>query len=129
MTSTSSSTPSAWRSPRAEPLLQRWTAAEQSPHLCALYGFLYGSYIVRVLFFNLGNLGTHALGHGQLDEALHAGLNGTPGVETRFTGLTPMGRVARAAAQRRIEPLARTDLDFAGFRWHVVQSLRAREAV
>jgi glycosyltransferase involved in cell wall biosynthesis len=84
---------------------------------------------VRVLFFNEGNLDTHVMGHGQLDAALRAGLVGTPDVEARFTGLTPMGRIAGAAAHRRIEPLARTDLDFAGLRWQVVQSLRAREAL
>jgi glycosyltransferase involved in cell wall biosynthesis len=121
--------PSAWRLPRAERLLHHLSAAEKSRRLSALYDSLYGSYTVRVLFFNVGNLGTHALGHGQLDEALRAGLAGTPDMEARFAGLAPMGRVARAAAHRRIEPLARTDLDFAGLRWQVVQSLRAREAV
>jgi len=94
-----------------------------------VFDSVYGSRTVRVLFFNVGNLGTHALGHGQLDEALRAGLTGTPDVEARFARLTPMGRITRAAAHRRIEPLARSDLDFAGLRWQVVQSLRAREAV
>src|ERR1039458_9953597 len=53
---------------------------------------------VRVLFFNEGNLGTHILGQGQLDAALHAGLSSAPDVETHFAGLTPMGRWARAGA-------------------------------
>lgn len=84
---------------------------------------------MRVLFFNEGNLDSHVLGHGRLDDALRAGLNGTTDVEARFAGLTPMERLPRALAIRRIEPLARRDLDFPSFRWHVVQSLRARTAL
>ena len=33
---------------------------------------------MRVMFFNEGNLGTHILGQGRLDEALRAGLEGLP---------------------------------------------------
>jgi glycosyltransferase involved in cell wall biosynthesis len=84
---------------------------------------------VRVLFFNEGNLGTHVLGHGQLDRALRAGLAGSAGVEARFAALAPMGRLADALATRPIEPLARANLDFRVLRWHVVQSLRARRAL
>jgi glycosyltransferase involved in cell wall biosynthesis len=84
---------------------------------------------MRVLFFNEGNLDTHVLGHAQLDAALRAGLSTDGGVETRFAGLPPVGRLAQAAATRRIKPLARADLDFPSLRWHVVQSLAAREAL
>jgi glycosyltransferase involved in cell wall biosynthesis len=85
---------------------------------------------MRVLFFNEGNLGAHVLGHAQLDTALRAGLstNGK-GVEARFAGVAPMGRVARAAASRRFPPLSWADLDFAPLRWHLVQSLGARKAL
>ncbi|HSZ69079.1 MAG TPA: glycosyltransferase family 4 protein [Solirubrobacteraceae bacterium] len=81
---------------------------------------------MRVLFFNEGNLGTYILGQGQLDAALRAGLSAAPDVQARFAGLTPMGRWERAAAIRRVPVLARTNLDFPGLRWHLVQSLRAR---
>jgi glycosyltransferase involved in cell wall biosynthesis len=84
---------------------------------------------VRVLFFNEGNLDSHVLGHGQLDSALRAGLSTGVDVEARFAGLPPIGRVARAAASRHIEPLARLDLDLRAIRWHGVQSLRARNAL
>jgi len=84
---------------------------------------------VRVLFFNEGNLDSHVLGHGQLDEALRAGLVAAEDVEARFSGLPPAGRLARAAASRRIEPLARFDLDLRAIRWHGVHSLRARNAI
>jgi len=85
---------------------------------------------MRVLFFNEGNLGAHVLGHGQLDTALRAGLSTDgEGVQARFAGVPPMGRLARAAASRRIPPLAWADLDFAPLRWHLVQSLGARNAV
>ena len=40
--------------------------------------------LVRILFFNEGNLHSHVLGHGRLDEALRAGLNGTRDVEARW---------------------------------------------
>jgi len=82
---------------------------------------------MRILFFNEGNLGTYILGQGQLDASLQAGLAGAPDVESRFTGLTPMGRWARAAAMRPIPLLAGANLDFRALRWHVVQSLRARK--
>ncbi|MGH2902543.1 MAG: glycosyltransferase family 4 protein [Solirubrobacteraceae bacterium] len=81
---------------------------------------------MRVLFFNEGNLGTHVLGHGQLDRALQAGLSTASGVEARFASLSPMGHLADAAATRPIQPLAKADLDFQALRWHTVQSLRAR---
>lgn len=84
---------------------------------------------MRVLFFNEGNLGTHVMGQGQLSAALRTGLPFAPGVQARFAGLTPMGRLARAAAARPIEPLASTGLDFRTLRWHLVQSLRSRSAL
>ncbi len=84
---------------------------------------------MRVLFFNEGNLGTHVMGQGQLVQALRTGLPFAPGVEARFAGLTPMGRLARAAATRPLEPLASVGLDMRALRWHVIQSLRARAAV
>jgi glycosyltransferase involved in cell wall biosynthesis len=84
---------------------------------------------VRVLFFNEGNLGTHVLGHGQLDAALSAGLAETSGVQARFAGLTPMSRLAEALVIRTIGPLAKLNLDFKTLRWHIVQSLRARIAL
>ena len=78
------------------------------------------------MFFNEGNLGAHILGQGQLDEALRVGLGEAPDIEARFTGLTPMGRLARLAADRSTPWLERNNLDFHSLRWHVVQSLRAR---
>jgi starch synthase len=84
---------------------------------------------VRVLFFNEGNLGTLVMGQGQLAEALRTGLPFADGVEARFAGLTPMGRLARAAATRPIEPLAAAGLDLRSLRWHAVQALRARRAL
>jgi glycosyltransferase involved in cell wall biosynthesis len=84
---------------------------------------------MRVLFFNEGNLGTHILGQGQLEDALRVGLAGTPEIEARFAGLTPMGRLARAAAIRSTARLARAGLDFTTLRWHAVQALRARGAL
>ena len=81
---------------------------------------------IRVLFFNEGNLGTHVLGHNQLVEALRAGLASAQDVEARFVGLSPMRRLAIAAATRPIEPLRRANLDMHSLRWHLVQSLRAR---
>jgi alpha-maltose-1-phosphate synthase len=84
---------------------------------------------MRVLFFNEGNLGTHILGQGQLQDALRAGLPAAPEVQARFAGLTPMGRLARAAAIRTTAPLARAGLDFTTLRWHSVQALRARSAL
>ncbi len=84
---------------------------------------------MRVLFFNEGNLGTHVMGQGQLEQALRTGLPFAPDVQARFAGLTPMGRLARAAATRPIGPLAGAGLDFRTLRWHLVQALRARAAV
>ncbi|HYM55111.1 MAG TPA: glycosyltransferase family 4 protein [Solirubrobacteraceae bacterium] len=84
---------------------------------------------MRVLFFNEGNLGTHILGQGQLDEALRVGLTAAPGVEARFAGLTELGRWGRAATTRSTPTLARLNLDFRTLRWHLVQSLRARGQV
>jgi glycosyltransferase involved in cell wall biosynthesis len=84
---------------------------------------------VRVLFFNEGNLGTHVMGQGQLEAALRTGLPLVPDVQARFAGLTPMGRLARAAATRPIEPLASASLDLRSLRWHLVQALRARRAL
>jgi glycosyltransferase involved in cell wall biosynthesis len=81
---------------------------------------------LRVLFFNEGNLGNHVLGHNRLEHALNTGLKGMKGVEARFAGLSPMQRLANAAATRPIEPLRRAGLDMQTLRWHLVQSLRAR---
>ena len=66
---------------------------------------------MRVLFLNEGNLGSHVLGQGQLDAALQAGLAGTPDIEARFAGLTPLGRLERAAATRPIPLLADRHLE------------------
>ncbi|MCW3068981.1 MAG: glycosyl transferase group 1 [Solirubrobacterales bacterium] len=84
---------------------------------------------MRVLFFNEGNLGTHVMGQGQLEQALRVGLSTAPEVEARFAGLDPMGRWARAAASRQIRPLAGVNLDFRALRWHLVQAVRARRAL
>ena len=84
---------------------------------------------MRVLFFNEGNLGTHIMGQGQLEGALRRGAAASAGVEARFAGLAPMGRVATALATRRIQPLARLDLDLDMLRWQLVQSTRARHAL
>jgi glycosyltransferase involved in cell wall biosynthesis len=84
---------------------------------------------VRVLFLNEGNLGTHILGQGQLEEALSTGLPLAPEVQARFAGIGPMGRLARAAATRPVEALADSGLDFRTLRWHLVQALRARRAL
>jgi glycosyltransferase involved in cell wall biosynthesis len=81
---------------------------------------------LRVLFFNEGNFGTHVLGHAQLERALRGALREGDGIEARFAELSPMPRLANAAATRAIEPLRRADLDLQTLRWHVVQSLRAR---
>src|ERR1700728_2585419 len=86
----------------------------------------YGERSVRVLFFNEGNLGTHIMGQGQLEAALRVGLPGAADIEARFAGLSGMGRWTNALAMRRLEPLAKKQLDFVVFRWHLVQSLRAR---
>ncbi|HEV3046446.1 MAG TPA: glycosyltransferase family 4 protein [Solirubrobacteraceae bacterium] len=81
---------------------------------------------MRVLFFNEGNLGAHVMGQGQLEGALRTGLDASAGVEARFAGMAPMGRLAAALATRPLEPLARAGLDPHTLRWHAVQSLRAR---
>lgn len=84
---------------------------------------------LRMLFFNEGNLGTHVLGHGQLEAALRSGLEGLPSFDARFAGLRPMGRLTLALATRRIRPLARANLDAQPLRWHLIQALRARAAI
>lgn len=84
---------------------------------------------MRVLFLNEGNLGTYILGQGQLEQALHTGLECVPEVQARFAGVGPMGKWARAAATRPIDALTDTGLDFRTLRWHLVQALRARRAV
>jgi starch synthase len=84
---------------------------------------------VRVLFFNEGNLGSHIMGQGQLEQALRTGLPLAAEAEAHFAGLSPMGKLANGAASRRLDPLASSGLDFATLRWHLVQSLRARRAL
>jgi starch synthase len=84
---------------------------------------------VHVLFFNEGNLGAHVMGQGQLTDALRVGLAETRGVEPRFAGLGPMGRVFAALATRPVPVLAERELDMRSLRWHLAQSLRAREAI
>ena len=84
---------------------------------------------MRVLFLNEGNLGSHVMGQGQLARALRTGLAEAPEVEARFAGLTPMGRLAQAAATRPLPLLSRLDLDLRPLRWYAVQSLRARRAL
>ena len=81
---------------------------------------------MRVMFFNEGNLGTHILGQGQLDEAVRVGLTVTPGVEAHFAELGTLGRLGAAAASRPVPLLAAHGLDFRTLRWHLVQSRRAR---
>jgi glycosyltransferase involved in cell wall biosynthesis len=81
---------------------------------------------MRVLFFNEGNLGTHVLGHAQLDAALHSGLQSTSDVEASFASLTPMSRRAEMLAGRPVKPFTQAGLDFQTLRWHIVQSARAR---
>jgi glycosyltransferase involved in cell wall biosynthesis len=84
---------------------------------------------MRVLFFNEGNMGTYIMGQGQLEGALRMGVEATPELEARFAGLTPMTRAVDALATRRIQPLARLDLDVDMLRWQLVQSTRARRAL
>ncbi len=81
------------------------------------------------MFFNEGNLGSHVVGHGQLEQALRAGLADVPDVDVRFVGPPEMGRGSRAAATRPIPGLAGAGLDPRTLRWHMVQSLRARRAL
>ncbi len=81
---------------------------------------------MRLLFFNEGNLGTHILGQGQLDDALRVGLEQAPDVQARFVGLEPFGRLSGALAQAPLGPLAARHLDMRAMRWHAVQSVRAR---
>ena len=50
---------------------------------------------MRILFFNEGNLGSHIMGQGQLDEALRVGLAESPGVEARFAGLLEQGQAVQ----------------------------------
>lgn len=82
-----------------------------------------------MLFFNEGNLGAHVMGQGQLDAALHAGLERCPNVRARFAGLEPLGRLTGAIATRPIPPLGGLELDLRTLRWHLVQALRARAAI
>jgi glycosyltransferase involved in cell wall biosynthesis len=82
-----------------------------------------------VLFFNEGNLGSHILGQSQLTSALRTGLSATAGVEARFAGLAPMGRLSAAIASWPVPGLSGRNLDLRTLRWHVVQSLRARRAL
>ncbi len=84
---------------------------------------------MRVLFFNEGNIGSHILGQSQLGAALRAGMSVAPDIDARFTGLPPLGRVGKALASRRIEPLAARNLDLRTLRYHAVQSARARVAL
>ena len=81
---------------------------------------------MRVMFFNEGNLGSHILGQGQLDEAVRVGLSVTPGVDAHFAELGALGRLGAAAASRPVPLLAERGLDFRTLRWHLVQSRRAR---
>ncbi|MFZ2050169.1 MAG: glycosyltransferase family 4 protein [Solirubrobacteraceae bacterium] len=84
---------------------------------------------MRVLFFNEGNFGSHIMGQGQLDAALHTGAQERPEIELRFAGLPPIGRFANAAIYHRLGPLSDRRLDFPTLRWHLVQSARARRAL
>jgi alpha-maltose-1-phosphate synthase len=86
----------------------------------------YGDRSMRVLFFNEGNSGSYIMGLAQGEAAMRVGLETVPEIEARFTQLTPMGRGATALAARRIPVLTSRKLDFHTFRWHMVQSLRAR---
>ena len=86
----------------------------------------YGDRAMRVLFFNEGNSGSYIMGLAQGEAAMRVGLASVPEIEARFTQLTPMGRWATALATRRIPVLTSRKLDFHTFRWHAVQSLRAR---
>jgi glycosyltransferase involved in cell wall biosynthesis len=84
---------------------------------------------MRILFFNEGNLGSHVMGQGQLSEALRVGLAETSGVDAAFAGLSPMGKLAGALANRPLPVLARLGIDARVLRWHLVQSIRARAAI
>jgi glycosyltransferase involved in cell wall biosynthesis len=80
---------------------------------------------MRILFFNEGNLGSHVLGHAQLDVALRSGLSHTSDVEARFASLTPMDPRAEMLAGRHLKFFTKVGLDFQTLRWHLVQSARA----
>lgn len=84
---------------------------------------------MRVLFFNEGNLGSHILGQAGIERALRAGAAETTELDSRFIGLEPMGRLASAAAYRRVPMLSRAGLDVPTLRWHLVQSARARRTL
>jgi glycosyltransferase involved in cell wall biosynthesis len=84
---------------------------------------------MRALFFNEGNLDTHVLGHGQLDTALRAGLTGTSDVEGRFAGLSELSGRSLSLSSKPIRLLRKADLDMVVLRWHLVQSMRARQAL
>lgn len=85
--------------------------------------------MLRVLFFNEGNLGTRIMGQGQLEASLRVGLEREPGVSARFAGPPPMGRWARALATRPVPLLGPAGMDLRPLRWHVVESLRSRRAL
>ncbi len=85
---------------------------------------------MKILAFNEGNLGSHIMGQGQLEQALRAGRAGSGAeVEMGFVTLAPMGRQASAAANWQVPLLRHRRLDLTQLRWHLVQSLRARSAL
>jgi glycosyltransferase involved in cell wall biosynthesis len=84
---------------------------------------------MRVLFFNEGNLGTFIMGQAQLEASLRAHSAAADGLEARFAGLTPQGRLAQAAIERTPGFLVRRDLHLPTVRWHAVQSTRARRTL
>jgi glycosyltransferase involved in cell wall biosynthesis len=104
-------------------------AQPPEPPAAAGHAVGYRGALVRILFFNEGNLGTHILGQGQLDAALMGPLAAVDGVDAHFAGLQPMGRLPRAAAIKTTPTLARAGLDLRTVRWHVVQALRTRGAL
>ncbi len=57
--------------------------------------------LMRVLFFNEGNLGAHILGQGQLDAALRVGLSGAPDVRGALRRPQPDGALRRGAGATR----------------------------
>ncbi len=87
------------------------------------------SRLVRLLFFNEGNLGSHIMGQGQVEASFRPHLQRLPGVEARFVTLGPGNRLTRAAIHWTRPSLARTGLDARALRFHLVQSLRARRAI
>jgi glycosyltransferase involved in cell wall biosynthesis len=85
--------------------------------------------LVRLLFFNEGNLGSYVLGQAQVEATLRRHTQDLSGVETRFVGLATQGRWAHAAATWSTPRLMRADADLRLLRWHLVQSLRGRRAL